>query len=98
MALRLRRLEVVCRQAAFTGQRWQPLGRSSPKRTGHLPPRTVVWVPIVIQPHHQQNDLSQLPQPTPRRKTLHSPQTEFAMAFKPITGVRAAIGRPGQPW
>ncbi|OSS51595.1 hypothetical protein B5807_03535 [Epicoccum nigrum] len=34
-----------------------------------------------------QNDLSQLPQLTPRRKTLHSPQTEFAMAFKPITGM-----------
>lgn len=40
IALRLRRLRVVCRRAAFTGQRWQPLGRSSPKRTGHLPPRT----------------------------------------------------------
>ncbi len=35
--------------------------------------------------------------PHPRRKTLHSYQTDFEMAFKPITGVCAAIGCVGQP-
>lgn len=30
----------------------------------------------------------------PHHRTLHSPQTDFAMAVKPITGVRAAIERP----
>lgn len=42
------------------------------------------------------DDLYQHRNPHPRRKTLHSPQTDLAMAFKPITGVRAAIGRVGR--
>lgn len=42
------------------------------------------------------DDIYQLPQPVLRRKPLHSPQTYFAMAFKPITGVCAAIGHIGQ--
>jgi hypothetical protein len=46
--------------------------------------------------HDRQTTFISYRNPHPRRKTLHSPQADFAMAFKPITGVCAAIERLGQ--
>jgi hypothetical protein len=55
---------------------------------------TMALTPLRL--HDRQTTFISYRNPHPRRKTLHSPQADFAMAFKPITGVCAAIERLGQ--